>query len=203
VPIDDRRPRQFRLVTTAVALIVLVVCALGVMQLFSGSSPTDLARSSASLTVGNDTSFRVGSTNLAGLTPHCTRVGKETYATAQRGSDSVTMIVTGKTISAALSVRSTDGSLQIYQAAPGLRGSSGNLVRPLRVREAGNTYTGSGSFALTKINKHGIDEKLTSGVNFPGNFNLSCSHGYSSVAPPSTNAKSSLNGWRSAEPAQK
>jgi hypothetical protein len=142
------------------------------------STPTGSASSaSAGIKGAGTASLTVGAKKI-NLAVTCTQSDKATQATGNEGTNAVTLTVKGTPVSAVLVAHGTDGSTSIFQAIAGLRDDSGKVVGKISISANGDSYSGTGTFVLTKIDRKGKRIKLTKGTSQTGKFELACTGGY-------------------------
>jgi hypothetical protein len=144
------------------------------------SSSTPSGSGTATVTVG---------THQQTFDVMCTQNGVNRQGIASAGSSDITLTVQGNPRAAVLVTHGSDGSTTIYQALPGLRDDAGRQVGKLTVSSSGKSYSGTGTFVLTKIDPHGKRVRLTSDSTVTGTFTLSCPNGYADLPVPPTPTK--------------
>lgn len=180
--------RTLSLALAGVALIASVAaCDSGKKGTSSSSSaaPTGGSNTSASSGQGAGTATVKVANDSVKLTVTCTKTAKQTQATGNENSDAVTLTVQGTPVSAVLVRHAADGSTTIYQAIQGLRDDNGKALGKITVSADGDTYSGTGTFVLTKIDAKGKRVKLKADTTVAGTFQLACSQGYAAVPTPS------------------
>lgn len=169
------------------ALAVLLAATLGVT---TGCSAHAKRQQSPAPAPGVSTSAPVRGGGTATVTVaamkttfdvRCVRSGKATQATGNEGSNATTLTVAGTPISAVLVSHGTDGSTSIYQAIAGLRDDAGKPVGQLTVAVNGDSYSGTGVFVLTRIDRSGKRVASSGQSSAAGSFQLTCS-GYGAPA---------------------
>jgi hypothetical protein len=168
-------------VNGSVALTVLLV---GSLSTTAGCSAHARQKQSPAPTPGLSSSAPVRGSGTATVTVasartvfdvRCVRSGKVTQATGNEGSNATTLTVAGSPISAVLVSHGPDGSTSIYQAIAGLRDDAGKPVGQMTVAVNGDSYSGTGVFVLTKIDRSGKRVASTGQPAQTGSFQLTCS----------------------------
>ncbi|UQX89105.1 hypothetical protein M6D93_03660 [Jatrophihabitans telluris] len=203
--------RALSYTAAGVAMIAsLAACDSGKKGSSSSSTPPSGAGTSGSSGVsgkGAGTAIlKVGSTST-NFAVTCTQTQLATQATGNEGADAVTLTVKGTPISAVLVTHGKDGTTTIFQAIANLRDDNGKALGKINVSVAGDKYSGTGTFVLTKIDSKGKRVKLTDHTSQTGSFTLTCASGYAPVPtassrPSSSSAKPSSTATKSkAKPA--
>lgn len=109
----------------------------------------------------------------------CTRGGTTTQATGNEGSDELSLTVVGSPVAVLVS-HGADGSTTIFQAIPGLHDDSGKASASVSVTPDGDSYKGTATFVLTRIDSKGSRAHSAGGNTSSGTFDLECTNGYAS-----------------------
>jgi hypothetical protein len=176
-----------RTIGRAAAGLVLVA-ALAACHSGKSGAPASSASGSAaasSVATGSGTAtVKVGATNRK-FNVTCTRSVRATQATGNEGADAVTLTVAGTPLSVVLVSHDGTGATTIYQAIAGLVDDAGKKVGAVSVTGSANTFNGTGTFVLTKLDRSGKRVKLVAGSSQPGTFQLACSGGFAAAPTPS------------------
>ena len=181
---------MFRNLSSVAAFAVAVLAAMGAF--LAGCSakhqPAPAVSASTAKSSGMATVSGAGTANIevGSLAKRfdvtCIRGGSATQATGNEGSDALTLTVVGTPIAVFVS-HGADGSTTIYQAIPGLHDDSGKASAAVSVTANGDSYQGTATFVLTRIDPKGSRvPSATASDTSHGTFELDCSHGYAS--PP-------------------
>lgn len=115
----------------------------------------------------------------------CTRNGTTIQATGNDGADELSLTVGGSPMAVLVS-HGADGSTTIYQAIPGLRDDSGKASASVSVTPNGDSYKGTATFVLTRIDSKGSRSRSATGNTDSGTFEVQCTNGY--LSPPASSS---------------